>query len=274
MIKRRLRELTVLVGAFMLASCIMADLPPVPPPTPYQPAHTVTAVGNQAERLVIAIPENRPPYYDGVHDNGIERDIIREAFLLVGRHSRFMAAANRQEKYDAKSSDVDCVTTISDDFQLKSETYFSDPVISYHYTPFVLQSSGIVIKKYSDLAGKTVEAFSFASRYMGPEFTDMIAKMSNYSEHANRTSQVAMLLTGHVDVLIMDRVMFHFVRRSLINDRPGYYDAKVVEIPAEEVVSFDMACHKKKIINEFNMGLAMLRSGHRYEAIFKHYLTD
>lgn len=262
----------VLGGVLIIASCTWVELPPVPPLTSYQPAHIKNPSDHGKGDLTIAIPENHPPYFDGRRDDGIERDIIRESFAAVKLYPEFMATAKRQEKYDSKRFGLDCVSTVSKEYQLKSKSYFSDIVISYHYTPFALKKSGVSINDYSDLAGKSVEAFSSANRYLGTEFTDMIPHMASYAQHQNRFSQVALLLVGHVDVLIIDRGMFYFVRRSLMNERPEYYDAEITEVPVEKVIDFSLVCHNENTIKEFNKGLAMLRANHRYEAIFKQYL--
>lgn len=272
MITHCLYRVVVLGGLFTVASCTLVELPPVPPLTPYQPAHIKNPSDHGKGDLTIAIPENHPPYFDGVHDNGIERDIIRESFIAVKLSPEFMPTAKRKEKYDSKRFGIDCVSTVSEEYQLKSKSYFSDTVISYHYTPFALKNSGITIKGYSDLADKSVEAFSSANSYLGTEFTDMIPYMKNYAQHQNRSSQVAMLLMGRIDVLVVDRNMFHSVRRNLLSSRPEDYDAEIAEFPIEKVIDFSLVCHNENTIKEFNKGLAMLKANHRYEEIFKQYL--
>ncbi len=260
---------------FLVTACTMVDLPPVPPKTPYRPSPDLRASSSHAQGdLTVAIPENRPPYYNGSHDNGIERDIIHEAFDLAGLHPEFMAVADRQKKYDSGRFSIECVAPVHEDFKLKSETYFTDPLVPYHYTPFTLKKSGVIIRDYGDLAGKKVEAFSFATRYLGPPFANMVPKMVIYSEHQNRSSQTAMLLRGLIDVLVIDRTMFQFIRKSLIHSRADDYDAEVVESPLERVVDFKMGCHKEDVVKNFNKGLAMLRANQRYDEIFKHYLSD
>lgn len=267
-----LRGVALLGGGFLVAACTMVDLPPVPPKNPYQsPANLANPSAHGQGKLTVAIPENRPPYFNGAHDDGIERDIIREAFEQVGEHPEFMATADRQKKYDSGRFNIECVSTISEDFKLKSETYFTDPVVSYHYTPFTLKKSGIVIRKYEDLAGKNVEAFSFASKYLGPSFANMIPRMAVYAEHLNRSSQVALLLRGLIDVLVIDRIMFHFIRDNLVSVRADDYDAEFVEGSVDKVIDFKMACHDKEIVEMFNKGLAMLRARNRPEDIFAAY---
>jgi polar amino acid transport system substrate-binding protein len=269
-----LRVMITLAGVFIATACTMVELPPVPPLLPYRPPLLAGSSDHGKGSLTVAIPENRPPYFNGARNDGIERDIIHGSFDAVGLHPEFMATGDRQKKFDSQLFGIECVATILEGFDLKSNTYFSDPVVPYHYTPFALKKSGVLIRDYNDLAGKTVEAFSFASKYLGPEFSEMIPRMLIYSEHLNRSSQVTLLLRGHIDVLIIDRTMFHFIRKSLRSVRPADYDADIAEVPIEKIIDFKMACHQEKMVKDFNRGLAMLRANHRYEAIFKHYLSD
>ncbi|CAK0747017.1 hypothetical protein CCP3SC15_1480002 [Gammaproteobacteria bacterium] len=269
------RRAIFIVWVFMITSCTKENLPPVPPVAPYQPSAVRPESPDHGHgSLTIAIPENKPPYFNGATDDGIERDIIQESFQLAGRHPEFMETAGRQKKYDSSRLGIECVSTISEELKLKSESYFSDPVVTYHYTPFTLKKSGILIKDYKDLAGRTVEAFSLASSYLGEEFSSTIPKMLSYSEHQNRSSQVALLLHGRVEILVIDRAMFHFIRSSLVSVRPEDYDAEVLEVPVEKNVDFKVVCHDKAILDDFNRGLSMLHASHRYEEIFGHYLSE
>ena len=263
------------IGWIVVSACSRLDLPSVPPLTPYQPPAASSGSSDHGQgNLTIAVPENRPPYFNGATDDGIERDIIRDSFLAVGLYPEFMETADRHKKYDSKRFNIECVSTVSEDSKLSSESYFSNLVVSYHYTPITLKKSGIVIKNYKELAGRTVEAFSLASKYLGEDFLATIPKMLNYAEHFNRSSQVALLLHGRVDVLVIDRTMFQFILKNLRSTRAEDYDAEVFEVPVEKVVDFKMACHNKSIVDTFNKGLATVRSTHRYEAIFDRYLSN
>ncbi|CAK0746617.1 putative PBPb domain-containing protein [Gammaproteobacteria bacterium] len=257
-----------------ISACSRVELPSVPPILPYQPSPFLSRGSEHDHSLVIAIPENKPPYFNGATNDGIERDILQEAFALVGKHPDFMETADRKKKYDATRFNIECVSSISEEYRLDSASYFSDQVVSYHYKLFTLRKKNMVIRDYSDLAGKTVEAFSSGTRYLGKHFTEVIPKMSAYAEHVNRFSQVALLLLGRVDVLVIDRDMFHFISSNLLTTRPESYDGDVVESQLEKAVDLKIACHNKETVDYFNKGLAMLRSSHRYEEIFRHYLHN
>ena len=260
-------------GMLSLAACARHDFPPVPPITPYQPSAFLEAAKAHGDGVVtMAIPENKPPYFNGSTNDGIERDAIRESFALVGKYVEFTETAGRQKKYDSERFGAECVSTVSPELKLKSKSYFSEPVVTYHYTPFTLKKNKIVITRFSDLDGKTVEAFSLGSKYLGTEFSSVIPRMLNYAEHENRSSQVALLLHDRVQVLVIDRTMFHFIRNALMNARPDAYDAEVAEVPLEINVEFRIACHNQDLVNQFNRGLVMLHASGRYGKIFDHYL--
>ncbi|CAK0761031.1 putative PBPb domain-containing protein [Gammaproteobacteria bacterium] len=263
-----------ILGIVTLSSCARVDLPPVPPILPYQPSALLAQKSKTVHEILVAIPENKPPYFNGMSDDGIERDIIQESFSLLGKSPNFIETADRKKKYDASENQISCVSTISEEYKLTSESYFSDPVISYYYKMFTLKKKNIVLNSYDDLAGKAVEAFSSGTTYLGEDFKRVIPKMLTYSEHINRSSQVALLLLGRVDVLIIDHNMFHFIRKNLLNTRREAYDGEVTEAPIEKKMDLKIACHNKETVEGFNKGLSILRSTGRYQAIFEHYLPN
>ncbi len=266
-------QVAFVVCVFSIAACSEHGFPTVPKITDYKPPVDKTTTCADGA-VTIAVPDNKPPYFNGSSKDGIERDIINDAFGLTGKCVNFMEVAHRQSKYDSERFGVECVSTVSSELSLKSKSYFSVPVVTYHYTPFTLKKDHIVIKSYEDLAGKTVEAFSLARDYLGADFRRVIGKAQNYLEHENRSSQVALLLRGNVQVLVIDRTMFHFIRDALVRDRPDDYNETVLEVPVEINVDFKIACHHQALVDDFNKGIAALHANGRYGQIFDQYLQD
>ena len=90
-----LREITSVGWLCVICACTRVDLPPAPPINIYQSSELLSNSSDHGQgSLTVAIPENRPPYFDGVYSNGIERDIINESFQLVGYLPEFMETAN------------------------------------------------------------------------------------------------------------------------------------------------------------------------------------
>lgn len=267
-------KIIFLYSILIISACTKVNLPPVPANRPYQSAIFTGSSDHGHGNLTVAIPENRPPYFNGMHGNGIERDIIHESFIASGLHPEFMITSERNKKFDAGRFGIECVATVNPDFKFNSEIYFSETVVNYHYTPFILKKSDIVINNYNDMSGKIVESSTSAELYLGSDFSNMIPKMLIHSKHVNRISQIILLLNNHVDVLIMDRLMFNFALKYLRQLRPVDYSAEIIEVPVEKVIEFKLGCHKQAVIHEFNKGLAILKANHSYDEIFKQYLTE
>ncbi len=275
--RRVLRFCLAIAFGLTISACSKQELPPVPALHPYQPSAYLEDEAQKAAGVIkVAVPENKPPYFNGSTNDGIERDIIRESFKNSGKFVSFLGTAGRQKKYDSQRLGVECVSTVTPDLVLKSETHFSNPVVSYHYTPFTLKKNNIVINSFDDLAGKTIEAFSLAAIYLGPSFARLKDSeiALNYAEHENRSSQVSLLMSGRIQVLVIDRSMFHFILNNLRTTRPDSYDAEVAEVPLEIPVEFKLACHHQASIDQFNKGLTELHVSGGYRKIFAHYLNN
>ncbi|OQY46000.1 MAG: hypothetical protein DRR08_29860 [Candidatus Parabeggiatoa sp. nov. 2] len=234
-----------------------ASTPSVPTPTEEKPA-PVVRIGASATHL--------PPYF--IHqENGIEVDIIREAFQKTGYDPQFYFIRERKEKFYAPNSKLDCISTVTK--KAKQPGFYSDEVISYHDVVIYLADKGFHINRIEDLADKSIETFSDAKKHLG--IADVVKNNPLYHERSGKASQIVLFFRRRVDVLIMDRYFFRHFRKRV---------APLVDIKQKVIINdslfskrpYRILCKNEKVRNDFNRGLATLRAKGRYAEIVKQYI--
>ena len=211
--------------------------------------------------------KNLPPYFIYWNRKGIEQDILHEAFQKSNYKPIFFYYPKREKKFLEPKYNLDCISTVTE--QLGYDGFYSDNVITYRDVAIYLKDSGLNINSKADLAGKRIEAFKDASKYLNIQ--DIVANSPYYHEHSGKASQILLLYRGKVKILLMDKYFFFHFRSKV---------GKLIDMNKEIVIrhlfperSYKILCKDKKIRVAFNRGLTRLRTEGGYEQIIKHYTT-
>lgn len=229
---------------------------------------TPSVAQEPATELKIIFSQYTPPY---VFENGkgIVVDIVREALEPYGYRITpvYVPIGRGFELFSEKK--VDGTAIIRENSGLKA--FYSDNFMQYHNAAFTLKPRNIAIGKLDDLKDKAVVAFQNADKYLGPEFGATVANSKSYKELANQETQALMLLLGRIDVAVMDESIFRFYRQKLIAEgrAPGGSEVQASYLFAP--TPYQTAFTDAKVRDDFNKGLAALRTSHRYDAIYKRY---
>jgi polar amino acid transport system substrate-binding protein len=227
-------------------------------------------IGNQslAAELKIVFSQYTPPYVfeDG---SGIVVDIVRTALEEGGHRVEPVYVPIERGFKMFSERQVDGTTIIQEGAGLRAQ--YSANFMQYHNRAFVLKASGQVIRNVADLRGKSVIAFQYADRYLGPDFARAVAGNRQYKEMAQQQAQTHMLLLGRADVAVMDESIFRYYRQKLIAEH------KVD--PGQEYIGYDIfppTPYKAAFINPavrdgFDRAIAAMRKDGRYQAIYRKY---
>jgi polar amino acid transport system substrate-binding protein len=134
-----------------------------------------------------------------------------------------------------------------------------------------LKSRKLRIRSVADLGDKSVIAFQNAKKYMGADFSKVVAGNRRYKEMAQQEGQAQMLLLGRIDLVIMDESIFRYYRQRLVAERK---DNGVPETVAYEIfppTPYKAAFISPEIRDAFNRGIVAMRRDGRYQAIYKRY---
>lgn len=235
-------------------------------------------VPGHARELRAAVGFALPPYVIRDAGRGLEVDIIREALAEVGHTVKFVYLPNLRLPVEYGQGNVDCVVSnVAYDLGLDSgrRGYPSNTTLSYQNFAITLKSSGISIDSIADLATRRVLAFNNAVKYLGEEFSDVVARNPEYAELADQSLQVRMLYSGRVQVVVSDKRIFQWWHKKLLGaagivDRAYSQEADFHPVfpPAHRHVTFASPEDR----DAFNEGLARIKASGRFEAIVQSYV--
>lgn len=206
-----------------------------------------------------------PPYIIEAENRGMEYDIIKEALKLKGHELKleyvpFVRLVVDYTKFDG-------AITINESSGATGN--YSDVVITYQNYAISLKDKNVAIASVQDLGNKKIVAFQNATKYLGDEFAQMAKANSEYFEQGNQEAQVKMLYSGRADAIVSDINIFKFYRKNLQN-----FDTSA-DITLHEIfpgTDYKVLFNDAQIRDDFNAGLAELKSSGRYDEIVKSYV--
>lgn len=223
-----------------------------------------------AEDVVMAFGEKIPPFCFPESDSGIELEVIGEALAFKGHKllPRYYPLARVPLEF--KMGHVEAAMT---DLGVGAQGgYFGDPAVLYDNLFITLSQRALKIRKPADLDGLVVVAFPGAlKRY--PKWLTAVDQAHHYFEQNNQELQVSGLNKGRFDVVLSDKNIFHYFELQLA--RTSLFKPKAVDMQAftkADPNDYRPVFRSEKIRDDFNLGLAQLKTSGRYQAIYDSYL--
>ena len=107
------------------------------------------------------------------------------------------------------------------EISLSKEVYYSDEYITYNN--IVVSINDFQINNLKDLKNKKIIAFQNATIYLGKEFENEVKNNKNYAEIANQEAQVASLMNGRTEVIVIDENIFkYYYKKSKLFKQKSY----------------------------------------------------
>jgi len=166
-----------------------------------------------------------------------------------------------------KNGLVDIGMTLSSRIDI-APAVFSSSYITYHNVAISLKGRGISIDKISQLSKYSIVAFQNANLYMGEEYSAAIDESTFYVELPDQRKQVAMLLLGRTDIVVMDVNIFNYLSKEHVGKNHmdnvnvhhifpanayhlGFFDEKIKEHFNEELITYKKALGYQQLIKEY-----------------------
>lgn len=138
--------------------------------------------------------------------------------------------------------------------------FYSQPYFTVVDVAATKSTSPLLIKKLSDLEGKTIVAYQQASEVLGPDFTAIIKK-AHYLEEADRVQQFELLMNDRVQLMIGDaKVLAYYATK-----RYGAGSIKIHKIFPS--VDYPAAFWSAELQAKFNSGLLHLTESGEFARI-------
>ncbi|MCY0965778.1 substrate-binding periplasmic protein [Parathalassolituus penaei] len=224
-----------------------------------------------ADVVRIAAAQSLPPYIISESNAGAELDVVREALALVGHELDLVYVPFGRLGATLGTGSVQAAFPLQPGIGHEN-FYFSDVHMVYANAVYGRADREWVIHNIADMGCCSVLAFRQAKIILGDDFEKMAMQNTRYTETALQQSQVEMLVSERIDLLVMDENIFHYYLRQY---QRRQFDKRAIP----ELVSlyrFDPSPYRVAFLdlslrNDFNHGLQMLRDSGRYDLILQRY---
>ena len=222
-----------------------------------------------AKQLDLVVGWDKPPYVMAEQDSGFEVEIVRAIMSDLGHEINVIYVPFGRTVQMVESGRADIGLTLTDEHDISPE-YLTDCYVVYQNVAVSLQERGLNIRAIPDLAGKSIIAFQTAKDVLGETFKSSLGSQQNYLEFAEQERQVNMLLLGSVDVAVLDRNIFNYLKHKLPKERQ-----KATQFHELFPVSaYRAAITDPSLRAQFNQALQLYKQDGRYQAMLDKFGLD
>ena len=224
----------------------------------------------QGKSYDVVVGWSKPPYVIADGNTGFELELAKTIFSELGHSITpiYVPFGRAQRLFNEDNKTI--VLTMNFSHAIDS-TKLSDPYVVYQNAAISLAKDKLNITQFEDLNGHSVAAFQTANRVLGKAYADVVNHHPHYLELAEQSRQVSLLLLEHVDVLIMDRNIFHYLQRQL----PPSLQLDVIVHPLFRPTAYRAAIFDDELRADFNRVLASMIADGRYQLLLdRFHLTN
>lgn len=229
------------------------------------------SVNSHADELTIAFGVDKPPFVYGKEKRGLEIDIVRTILENKGHTLKIKHYANSRLQNAIKLHGVDGAASVR---KADDGFFYSDNFVTYENFVISKKKKNLTINKVSDLKGVRLLAWQNAYRDLGPEFEELFKPGSpdrrGYEEISSQLAQNKRFWQDRTDAIVIDKTIFQYYRKNLSKNFDTS-DEVVYHALFPKLTHFQVSFAKENIRDDFDAGLAELRSSGKYqELINKH----
>ncbi|ATY83369.1 polar amino acid ABC transporter [Aeromonas veronii] len=222
-----------------------------------------------AKEIKVGVSFSIPPYVIDGGRQGVEVDLLKEAFLDSRHNIKVVALPLERTFRFFSQKKLDAIINVERGM-IESEL-LTDPVITFYNMIFTISND---VNSVSDLTNKRVVAFQRAKMVLGRDFYMMAKSNPNYREHAKQQLQVLQLMRGRVDALVMEEYIFYYYLNKLINHENLMKGSDLMGVKIINTlppVKYHFAFHDSELREIFNRQLGLMQTDGRYKNILQKY---
>ncbi|MCF6434320.1 MULTISPECIES: substrate-binding periplasmic protein [Pseudoalteromonas] len=218
-----------------------------------------------SEQIIVAASPHLPPYVIQKGDDGIQLQILKQAFAQQGiTNVKVLYMPNKRAEQQLLSGEVDIALNFP--ANLKALVHQSNSLLSYQNVAVSLRENAFKIDQVSDLKGKSVLAFQNAPAFLDAPFKRITKSLLSYEEVVNQEAQIAHLMKRRVDVIVLERRIFLYYL-SLYERSNEVLPFRVHAIFSEAPRPAHFSDALLKAV--FDEGLAKIKQNGQYQAIME-----
>lgn len=224
-----------------------------------------------ADEITIGVSFSIPPYVIKETKQGIELEILQEAFKVTGHTINIEFLPFARTFMLLEEGKLDGI--INTKKGMLDNVFYSDIAITFQNCAISLAKNNYPdFNNLSFLKDKDLIAFQRASEILGNEFNKITKKNDKYEEVASQSSQVLQLfLERNADFIIIESNIFKYYRKKAFEriGNKAHIPVKYHHIfPPTE---YRFAFSKKQIRHDFNIGLQTIKNNGIYNKITDKY---
>lgn len=160
-------------------------------------------------KFEVVVGMTKEPYVMEKDLSGFEIEVIRNTLALMDKSAEFVFIPYGHSLKVLEVGEIDAVMSVSDAIY-QDISRLSDVYITYRDVAISLKNRNLSINDISDLANYSVVSFQQASDLFGSRFAEAVKASPLYMETEKQATHPKMLLTGKVDVVVIDLNIFNY----------------------------------------------------------------
>lgn len=220
--------------------------------------------------------QEKPPYLwteDG-KVLGIERDILAAALQAVGHQLVATQMPNQRLIATYAKDQFDFAAGLQEGDV--ADAFYSDEYMFFENYAISKKSKNITVKRVEDLFQHHVAIWQHGYVDLG---FDQIQPLSasggipdNFHEFPLMTAQAKFFWTDRADIMVVDRHIFFYFAK-LLRDMVDTSEPVTLHAIFPSRRGVRCAFHDRALRDDFNRGLAMIKSDGRYDEILSRYMS-
>jgi polar amino acid transport system substrate-binding protein len=222
---------------------------------------------SEPKPLLTLVTSVAPPYMIEQPPSGLDIDTVRAALEHQGYQVRVEFVSLNRTLMEVKAGRADVAVP---SFATADEgLYNGDSHIRYRPTVFSLHKRNIQLDKTADMGRYCIATFQGATGYFGPDFIRASQQSPLYYEHHSMPHLIDMLMMERTDLVVLDyRIFRHYYQQK--GYQAHYQATETIFPPVPAMPVFNDTA----VRDQFNLGLAAIRSNGSYQAIMTKYGHD
>lgn len=221
----------------------------------------------KSKELVLVAGLAKPPYVIPEQDSGFEVDLMRDVLAKLGHNISMLYVPYGRTYETMKQVNADIGLTQSQKAGVKAEI-LSLPYVTYQNVAVSLMEKSIKLDEFKELQSLVVVAFQNAQMLLGAEYAKATQQSPLYLELPEQRRQVELLLSGKVDVAVMDINIFKYFAKSIM----GMNHLKKMQVHnLFTSTRYGAAIHDPKLRKAFNRELLKYFDTVEYDSLLQKY---
>lgn len=233
---------------------------------------TLGATTAYADKISIGFGQDKPPFVSPDCSDGLEVRLAQELFSRAGYEFDANCMTNKRLVDSYSTGRIDAGVTVPDNVD---GMHYTGAFSGFENFAISRTSDGLEVNSVGDLAGKSAIAWNNAAAVLGDEFAAVTGDNPDYEEAKSQVAQVKKFLNGRVDIVIIDKNIFRWLTKELIES--GEVSGVETEFTYHPIfpgtLDYYIGFTDEEMRDQVDAALTAMREDGTYQQILDSYLS-